>query len=111
VFDTDETSNSAVVSFDQELNMIDVGTDVAGARNGTPDADGVIDSGFIWYNAPEAVVTLGAGCAVAAVPGGPYGDVHGGVAFALVDLLGGNLGQVQTEMAHERGLRPAPAQP
>ena len=108
VFNTDETTNSAVVTFNQELNMIDVGASVAGARNGAADADGIIDAGFIWYNAPEARITgLALGCNPALLDS----DVHGGVAFALVDLLGGNLGQVQTEMAHERGLRPSPAQP
>ena len=112
VYNTDETTNSAVVTFNRELNIIDVAS-VPGAQNGVVDADGVADAGFVWYNAPEATVSLGAGGAscVGTVAGDLYTDVHGGIAFALVDLLGGNLGQVQTEMAHERGIRQPPFQP
>lgn len=107
-YDADENQASTAYSLPNELNIINPVTDLHispthVAANPIPDlgdpANGAaIGTGF-------AIFSLSDGVPTASLPGGYGPRFRGGVAFSLIDINGANGAQVQTELAHERGIR------
>jgi len=108
-YDADENQASTSYRLPDELNIINPVTDLKispthVAANPIPDlgdpANGAaIGTGF-------AVFSLADGIPAASLPAGFVAPrLRGGVAFSLIDINGANGAQVQTELAHERGIR------
>lgn len=96
VFDPDENGSSAITSIPFELNVLQVSPD---ANAETAEAGGYTD----WINASLDPVT---GFVVFSVNdwfGSPL-ITRAGIAFSLIGVAGANAIQVQTELAHERGI-------
>jgi hypothetical protein len=92
VFDTEEDSGSANINLSKELNWIDASTLPWTTH---VDADGLTDEGFVYIELPELMDD-------GAVIAGPGGSC---VAFSLIYFSGGaTAAQVQTALAHERGV-------
>lgn len=107
VYDADERAISARVSIPNELNIVEVGADKTGSGN---IRDGIVhtnaeeqtavgpavNTGFVLFNVRDYDP------AVSSVT--PVEGSRAGFAFSLIGL--GSAGtQVQTELAHERGVR------
>jgi hypothetical protein len=94
VYDTAEWGPSAAIDLSKEINWIDASTIPWTQR--PVDVDGLTSEGFIYIELPE--LTDDGGVVVA----GPEGSC---VAFSLLYFAGGgNPGNVQTALAHERGI-------
>lgn len=94
VYDTAEWGPSAAMDLNREVNWIDASTIPWTQR--PVDADGLTSEGFIYIELPE--LTDG----VFGIAAGPEGSC---VAFSLLYFAGGgNPGNVQTALAHERGI-------
>lgn len=107
-YDADENQASTAYRLPDEVNIINPVTDLHisathVAANPIPDlgdpANGAaIGTGF-------AIFSLSDGVPTASLPDGYATRLRGGVAFSLIDINGANGAQVQTELAHERGIR------
>lgn len=103
VYDANEGHISFTTSAPDELNIIDASTlggTINGPSNPLPGTQDLTDlaqggpavnSGFVLFNIADGVST--------------GTDLRGGISFSLIAIGGGfNADQVQTELAHERGL-------
>lgn len=101
VYDADEVAVSNNISLPDELNVVDAasidGTINNPAGHAVPDlafGQPAIDSGFIWMDIADGPVTP---------------TSRAGVAFSLIGIgAAGDGFQVQTDLAHERGVVVAP---
>jgi hypothetical protein len=113
VYDADQNNVSARTSIPCELNVLTVssvappGSDCRGVirdglNNSTPDGDGenavgpAVNTGYVLFNVTDYL------------PGSSVTPIEGsraGIAFSLIGLSGAVEQQVQTDLAHERGLR------
>lgn len=92
VFDTEEDSGSANMDLSKELNIIDASTLPWTTH---VDADGLTDQGFVYIELPELLDVGG-------IVAGPDASM---VAYSLIYFSGGaTADQVQTALAHERGV-------
>jgi hypothetical protein len=83
VYDADENYGSARASYPKELNLLTVG----------PDADikdWLDETGFVLFEVSDGPATPAS---------------RGGIAFSLIGVAGANAVQIQTELAHERGVK------
>jgi len=109
-YDADENQASTSYRLPDELNIINPVTDLNisathVAANPIPDlgdpANGAaIGTGFAVFSLADGIST-----ASLAEQGLVGPRLRGGVAFSLIDINGANGAQVQTELAHERGIR------
>jgi hypothetical protein len=102
VFDPDEDSSSARTSIPNELNILLVSSDPAATNPAALAAEGYTGAvrdeldpvtGFVLFPVADGVDEDG-------VDKG----TRGGIAFSLIGVDGSNAVQVQTELAHERGV-------
>jgi hypothetical protein len=84
VYDEDENYGSARVSYPKELNILTVGPDL-------DIQDWLDDTGFVLFEVSDSTSTTNVS--------------RGGIAFSLVGVAGENAVQIQTELAHERGVK------
>lgn len=113
VYGPEEESSSARTSIPNELNILLVSPDPAATTPAALAAEGYTGAvrdqldpvtGFVFFPVADGA-ELVAGASVAKGP-------RGGIAFSLIGVDGSNAVQVQTELAHERGVstpNPAPA--
>lgn len=95
VFDADENAVSNIISMPNELNVLNA-ADIDGTTNDPtgheiPDlayGQPATDSGFIWFEVADGPATPAS---------------RGGIAFSLIGV-GASSVQVQTDLAHERGV-------
>jgi hypothetical protein len=99
VYDPDENPNSAATSIPYELNVLLV-SPTAGPADVDPEAGGY--TGYI--NGSLHPVTGYVVFGVDDYNDSPIVGSRGGVAFSLIGVNGANAVQVQTELAHERGV-------
>jgi hypothetical protein len=84
VYDADENYGSARADYPKELNILTVG----------PDADiqdWLDETGFVLFEVSDSASTTNVS--------------RGGIAFSLIGVAGANAVQIQTELAHERGIK------
>jgi hypothetical protein len=86
VYDDEENFGSARTSFPDELNILTVGP-------GADIRDWLADQGYVLFTVDDSTASL-----VAPVS-------RGGIAFSLIGVAGANAVQIQTELAHERGVK------
>ena len=99
VFATDETHGSAAIDLGLEMNVVDAST-LPWTIHTDADMNGALtDQGFIFLTIPELPALCG-NCDAAAADG----PDSAAVAFSLIYFGGANALQVQTILAHERGL-------
>lgn len=100
VFATDETHGSAAIDLSMEVNVVDASI-LPWTIHTDADMNGVLtDEGFVFLTIPELPALCGNDDAVAA-----NGPDSAAVAFSLVYFgTSANALQVQTALAHERGL-------
>jgi len=103
-YDADEIKRSATTHLWDELNVL---TPEELGISASLTADNPIDD----LADPSAGKAVGTGFVVFSIADGyntPPGDAssRAGVAFSLIDINGANGAQVQTELAHERGVIP-----
>lgn len=84
VYDDAENFGSARTSFPDELNILTVGTDIK---------DWLADQGYVLFSVDDSTAS----------PAAPVS--RGGIAFSLIGVAGANAVQIQTELAHERGVK------
>lgn len=107
VYDADERAVSARVSIPDELNVVRIGPNETGdgnIRDGVVHEDATeasavgpaVNTGFVLFNVRDY------SAAVSSVT--PVEGSRAGFAFSLIGI-GGSDQQVQTELAHERGVR------
>jgi hypothetical protein len=84
VYDDAENFGSARASFPNELNILNVGP-------GQDIKDWLADAGYVLFSVDDG-------------PASPVSS-RAGVAFSLIGVAGANAMQVQTELAHERGVK------
>ena len=101
VYATDESHGSAAIDISKELNVIDA-VNIPWTSHTETDTNGgpLTNQGFVWFTIPE----LPAGCGNCDV-GVADGPDSAAVAFSLMFFgTSANALQVQTALAHERGL-------
>lgn len=101
VYATDETHGSAAIDLSKELNVIDA-VNIPWTSHTETDANGgpLTNQGFVWITIPE-LPTLCGNFDIAAADG----PDSAAVAFSLIFFgTSANALQVQTALAHERGL-------
>ena len=103
VYATDETHGSAVIDLSKELNVVNAST-LPWTSHTETDMNGgpLTDQGFVWFTIPELPTACGNDDTTNAGPAGPDSAA---VAFSLMFFgTSTNALQVQTALAHERGL-------
>lgn len=105
IYDADEVAISTTLNLPDELNIVDAST-VDGTIN-DPGAHAITEmpgmqpaknAGFVLFHLMDTSNTRTTGNDVS----------RAGVAFSLIGIGGANATQVQTDLAHERGIIPAP---
>jgi hypothetical protein len=86
VYDDVEVYKSARVSYPDELNILTVGP-------GADIRDWLADQGYVLFSVDDSTAS----------PAAPVS--RGGIAFSLIGVAGANAVQIQTELAHERGVK------
>jgi hypothetical protein len=86
VYDAEEQSASAQVSYPSELNILTVGAD-------GDIKDWLANEGYVLFDVDDSTAPDSAPVS------------RGGVAFSLIGVAGANAVQIQTELAHERGVK------
>lgn len=116
VYDSNEGSLSSTADLSHELNIISLTTNCTGlgglchedpANDDLGFGSTIVNTGFVLFRLPEQVdTTIGmTTVGTSKVPIEVNGPARAGVAFSLVYLgAGSNAQQVQTELAHERGI-------
>jgi hypothetical protein len=84
VYDGDENYGSARVSYPKELNILTVGPE-------GDIKDWLDEEGFVLFEVSDSASTTNVS--------------RGGIAFSLIGVAGANAVQIQTELAHERGVK------
>jgi hypothetical protein len=84
VYDADEGYGSARTSYPKELNILTVGPE-------GDIKDWLDETGFVLFQVGDSKTTTNVS--------------RGGIAFSLIGIAGANAVQVQTELAHERGVK------
>jgi hypothetical protein len=84
VYDAEEGYGSARASYPKELNILTVGPE-------GDIKDWLDDTGFVLFEVSDSTSTTNVS--------------RGGIAFSLIGVNGGNSDQIQTELAHERGVK------
>lgn len=102
VFDEDETYISARTSIPNELNILKVAPDaeVGGVFSGVI-RDGLSYTGFVEFDVADYCITASNPTCNTVTENGS----RAGVAFSLIGVNGALVEQVQTELAHERGVK------
>jgi hypothetical protein len=84
VYDAEESYGSARASYPKELNILTVGPE-------GDIKDWLDETGFVLFEVSDSTSTTNVS--------------RGGIAFSLIGVDGGNAVQIQTELAHERGVK------
>jgi hypothetical protein len=84
VYDAEEGYGSARASYPKELNILTVGPE-------GDIQDWLDETGFVLFEVSDSTSTTNVS--------------RGGIAFSLIGVDGGNAVQIQTELAHERGVK------
>jgi hypothetical protein len=92
VYDADERNVSARTSIPNELNIVRVSPTATGE---SVIRDGLAATGFVLFNVADYSTSS------SVTPDGS----RAGFAFSLVGVNGSNIEQIQTELAHERGIK------
>jgi hypothetical protein len=83
VYDADENYGSARASYPKELNILTIGPE-------GDIKDWLDETGFVLFEVSDGPATPAS---------------RGGIAFSLIGVAGANALQIQTELAHERGVK------
>jgi hypothetical protein len=87
VYDDVEVYKSARVSYPDELNILTVADKTGDIK------DWLADQGYVLFSVDDSTASFAAPVS------------RGGVAFSLIGVAGANAVQIQTELAHERGVK------